>query len=228
MTLANGQLPLYATGGQQNFGGPVASGDFTVGQMDAVAGVYTLDGEPCAIGDIIDLTEDAGNFDPLTDIDAGGVIGDEAVLYLKAPLLTTLLASGFTVVFDAYMTSSAILKIQAQDHPDEEFFAYCSFQQAPDEANIDLYTTEDNSDVYTPGYPLAHDTIHRAAFTMTGTRMALSIDGGAVIVNEHPGIAATFEAIKFSINSSLDDARLRSFAFYAPADDADLPTLSTL
>lgn len=220
---------LYAVGScgchQQTLAAPLASGNFTnIASSNAVDGVYTLNGSPCAITDIVDLASPDASFDPALDIDAGGVktrAGSGRTLPIKAPLLADLLADGFSVVFtgtfDAGSTSIEIHCHSADYNTD----AYVAVARASYDLNsVDFTEIFNGSGGVSAG-------LHKFAVTLTNARMALSIDGGAVVSQESPAINGAVVAIQFGMGGD-SGARLRSFIFYGVVDDADLPTLSAL
>lgn len=234
---------FFAQFGAVSSPAPIASGDFTnIATNNAVDGVYTLNGSPCAIGDIIDLAFPDGNFNPALDLDAGGIHprdtggggSRETALYLKEPLLSQVLA-GYTAVFEANFASndvggftSTVLVVHAPDYPDYNFdaglFASWKAGGSPIDA-VSLTSVLDNNLDFTD--KIGSAGIHKIALTATDSKVVASIDGGAIFTFAEGGIGAACTAFYFNIGGDLD-ARLRSFAFYEVVDDADLPSLSAL
>jgi len=207
--------------------GAIASGDFTQGSFNAVTGTYTLNGSPATLEDIIDLSAPDNNFDPLTDMDAGGVkavLGTEK-LVLKNPL-SSQVAVGFTLVFDVYVGTPGLLRyVRIQlFNSDYSQNAYASSNGS----GIDLFAINeeeliDNSGIY------AHnaDSINRVAFTVVDDAISASLNGGVVASLAHGGVNANTAIIYFEFAGDAD-TRLRAFAFYDPVSDASLPAFSAL
>lgn len=199
---------------------PMASGTF-----NALGGHYTLNGTACAITDIIDTAHPDGNFDPATDIDAGGVISP-AALYLKNPLLSAVLG-GFTVLFEANFTSTAgtltQLSVAAADYPDYNFnIGALVVWQAGVTDQVGLTSVSDSrvfmNRLHTTG-------VHKIAMTCRANSISASVDGQAVDTYAAAGTDPTSTACYFQIGND-PSARIRSFAFYGVVDDSDLPSLS--
>lgn len=211
----------------------IASGDFTnIATNNAADGVYTLNGVPCAIGDIIDVSHPDGYFDPLVDIDGEGLkardLGGESynglILEMKEPLLSTLL-DGFTVVLDCLTGPAA---------PDGG--ATMSMHDVPFNVNpvADARLNEtvlyalDESDYYNnTDYLILPSQINKIAFTLTEDRMAVSINGMTAHAVESGCLGGGVTNVSIQTRAGPAN-RLRSFAFYEVVDDGDLPTLSTL
>jgi hypothetical protein len=215
----------------------MAGGDFTnIATNDATDGVYTLNGVPCAIGDIIDVAHSDGNFDPLIDVDSGGIKPKDAgggsvtdtFLYLTEPLLTQILG-GYTAVFEVMFegdAQGAALEATAYDVPDYNITSGLIAQfkiGAPD--RIRLVDTANNFTDFSDEFLTSG--IHKIAFTATTEKMVASVDGRPIVLVEEPGLDPLCTGYFFAIKDELS-ARLRSFAFYGVVDDADLPTLSAL
>lgn len=236
MTLANGQQPLYASvGNQQSLSGPVGSGDFTnIATNNAVDGVYTLNGTPCAIGDIIDLAHPDGAFDPLTDIDAGGMkrrdLGGgsfaDAIIQLKDPLLSQLIDEGFTVVLEGFLPvgvafNTVTLGLTDDDGAPAPFAAVNEFA-------IECWSYDEVSDLYIEDDLPTLGAANKFAVTMTAGKQSMSLNGGDVHTHAAPGVGPLLDQVYMAIPGGNADIRLRSFAFYEVVDDADLPALSAL
>lgn len=236
MTLTNGQLPLYACGGsQQNLSGPIAFGMFTnIATNNAADGVYTLNGTPCAIGDIIDLASEWTDFDPVADIDAGGIkvfVDGPSVfgrtMAMTGPLLISI-TDGFTVVYEFFCSADTVVDITAMSDDEVEYaYQHASFRVEPARDIIglgDLTQAEEAEDA-TAG--IAQSQINKIAFTVTDEKISASLNGGAVLPLPFAGISVNTSIVYIGMGGDVD-ARLRSFAFYEVVDDADLPTLSAL
>lgn len=237
MVLTNGQLPLYASGGnQQNHGGPTASGDFTnIATNNAADGVYTLNGAPCAIDDIIDMASPFTAFDPVQDIDAGGIkvrVVEASTfgrtMALKDPVLASMVSNGFTIVCEIFCSAHTSTDITTSNDGETEYanqFAVFNQGTAQDLiALADLTQVEGASDT-TAGF--VQDAVNKVAFTVTDVAISASVNGGAVLVLAFPGISLNTVNAYLGMGGDAN-ARLRAFAIYEPVDDADLPTLSAL
>jgi hypothetical protein len=227
-------LPMGASA----FSRSLASGDFTnIATNNAADGVYTIDGESVAITDIIDLSSPVAAFDPVRDIDAGGIKvwaedlggGTTAwhgrVLPIKEPLLSTLLGSGFTVVVEGYWPNAAgdvgDIYVFLQN-ADQSVYSYVEMKP-----NVtDIYAIDGNEDFNTSNHVTAN-AISKVAITVTDARMAASINGGAAIPLESAGISAAITILTLTV-AGQTNTRLRSFEFYAAVADGDLPMLSSL
>lgn len=209
----------------------MASGDFTsIATNNAADGVYTLNGSPCAITDIIDMANPNTDFDPVVDIDAGGIKARSGEfgysgrgLEMKDPLLASLL-TGFTLLLEGYYAAAAP-DGQLQVTPHDADYNINTYAAAL-LANTDLYAIDGSEYYNTTDYLVTPSSINKIAFTLTPDRMAVSINGGAV----HAIEAGCLDGVS-NINIGTGggpDSRLRSFAFYDVFDDADLPSLSAL
>jgi hypothetical protein len=99
--------------GAQFTPGMIASGDFTnIATNNAADGVYTINGSAVAITDIIDLNLPGWvAFDPVQDIDAGGIkprSGSGRIFPLTTTVLADVVPDGFTMVYDFYVGANTI------------------------------------------------------------------------------------------------------------------------
>ena len=217
-------------------GMPIASGNFTnIATNNAADGVYTLNGQMVAIGDIIDLAHPENNFDSVLDIDAGGIKcrddGGGSFLTrqfaINDPLLTTALTDGFTVLCEIDAEEDVSLGISCHD----DAFNFDTggvarnVDPSPQEINVsgtDFGTVRDFANFPTM------NAISKFALTVASDRVSGSINGStAITTSPVGGLDATLANIVFSLSAGAN-SRLRSFAFYEVVDDADLPTLSAL
>lgn len=217
---------------QLNFAA-IASGDFTnIATNNAADGIYTIDGAPVAIGDIIDLDHGETNIDPVLDIDAGGIKCRDSgggsftprQIAINTPLLTSLLTDGFTALceFDAQED----LAITMSCHDDEFNFESrgATTNQDPDPKRTRIYdkTGEDYTDLN--NYPLLGQ-VSKLAVTIAADRVSASINGSAVIVSDFGGLDPSQASIVFTFGAG-ENSRFQSFSFYEVLVDADLPQLS--
>lgn len=217
---------------QQILAGPVASGDFTnIATNNAADGVYTLNGSPCAITDIIDLSNPNNAFDPVRDIDSGGIKAyDDGVgihgrqLELKDPLKATVLADGMTIVLEC-LTGSAAPEGGVSIVPHDDDFNLNTFAEC-NLADTDLFALDEN-EYFSTSYKMLPNQINKVAFTLSDGRMAVSLNGGAVHAIESGCFSIGITNVSMSTAADLT-SRLRSFVIYEVVDDADLPGLSAL
>lgn len=239
MSLTNGQSPLYAClNHQQSLSGPIAGGDFTnISTGNAADGVYTIGGEAVTLGEIIDLGHAETNFDPVLDIDAGGIklrqTGPSTFVSrqfaINDPLLSELLTDGFTTLMEFYFDEggSVGVGVSIHDDPTWNFDAGGSAQWDNGGIVSQITVTDKN---FNPAqdddnFPLEGQE-NKLAITVTNDRVSGSINGSSPITVAGPGLDPAMASIVFTLTGA-GDARMRSFAFYEPADDVDLPALST-
>lgn len=208
----------------------IASGDFTnIATNNAADGIYTLNGVPCAIGDILAAADgDASNFDPVLDIDVGGIksrfLGGVSysarIMVIVDPLLTTLL-NGYTVLFEIYCGTADDGSIQIT--PNNSGFSIDTYAQASlDQTKLFAIDATE----YLGIHELTPSSINRIAFTMTDARMAVSVNGGTVHAIES-GCLTGAELLQIFAGTG-PNGRLRSFAFYEVIADGGLSDLSAL
>jgi hypothetical protein len=221
----------------------LASGNFTdIGSANAADGIYTLNGSPAALEDIIDVNFPDGNFDPLQDMDANGIMprptggggSRETNLYLKDPLASTIVG-GYTAVFEANFASTdqggfttTVLHAACFDYPNYNVQPEVKSQWqegAIPPGSVNMFSALGNETDF--GGEIASAGIHKIAITATADKMVASVDGGAIFSVAEAGIDPACTGFYFNIGGDLA-ARLRSFAFYAPVTDAELPALSAL
>lgn len=216
---------------QQNLSGAVASGDFTnIATNNAADGIYTLNGEACAIGDIIDLDHPDTFFDPVLDIDMDGIKARDAgggnwngrSLEINTPLLTTLLTGGFTIVLEAFVAADGVIGASLHD-------SAFNFERvgAMDAADVNLNGDNESRswEIEALNLPVP-DAVNKLAVTFLAGSISASLNGGTV-AGVTDTILADVDNIVLQLNGS-ENLRLRSFAFYEVVDDTDLPTLSAL
>lgn len=216
-----------------SIGVSVASGDFTnIATANAADGVYTLNGNTVSIEDLIEGTSPT-SFDP-ADVDEGGLFCPEAdpgnysarYLQLKDPLKSQLLASGFTVVWEFYAAEFVGLTLSLNGG------GLTAEVSSTNQGPLDLTYVYDppNGDYYAESsevYP-ALGQVNKVAASFTETGLAISVNGsGPLATAGGTGLDPAFTDIQMMFNGKADE-RLRSFAFYEPVDDADLPALSSL
>jgi hypothetical protein len=222
-----------------SIGAAVASGDFTnIATANAADGVYTLNGASAELGDIVDLASPDTNLDPLVDIDADGIkpkdLGggnSQGIGFaLGNPLLTQALASGFTALFDfSGNGEGATVSVAVSDGDGNNLAEASMGTTGMGMSYLSANTGEDELQwSANPGWGEAQDNqINRVALSFSDAHISASINGGPARRLDAPGIEPLYTKIVFGTGSMLS-MRLRSFAFYEPVDDADLPGLSSL
>jgi hypothetical protein len=206
----------------------MASGDFTdITTNNVLDGVYTLNGAPVAITDIIDLSNPNTIFDPVDDVDAGGLKingGGYSGIYLTNALATTMLSAGFTMLVEFYWAPDTTMSVMVHDN-DQNAFSYIEIY---DDDFVRLNSLPDNSDV--TGEMPTEGAVNKLAVTFTDTAITYSLNGLPVhsLSGDILRPAWTMVGITISRLAAEDSARIRVFDIYAPIDDADLPTLSAL
>lgn len=204
--------------------------------LDFKNGIYTVDGDLVVLGDVAgDPGEGFGDFDPagivggvgfrpveaLTGSNTVALLGAASALVLGGST-TIYRAAGFTNSADPGVAGEVFVEMR-----DEDYNTYYA-------AKLTALTIssgcklEDNSGDQTVS-PLATGT-HKAAITMIDGKMAMSIDGGAVLLYDPADpwtVAPTFYVI--SVGGPWETAfALESIGIYPPQVDADLPALSAL
>jgi hypothetical protein len=208
----------------------VASGDFTnIATNNAADGVYTLNGATVAITDIIDTENDYGAFDPVVDIDAGGIkshSGGFTAIYMKDPLLSSLIATGFTLVVELFYGADMSVNCNAHDDDQGPNLSYVETQ-----GQVRLlvggpgpgYQTLAVNDEVPP-----EDEICKVAMTFVDSGISYSLNGLPIHTLAVDPLRSGWTHIGITMGSGGAANRIRSFAYYEPVADADLPTLSAL
>ena len=205
----------------------LGSGDFTnIATNNAADGVYNLNGSPCAIGDIIDLTSPYTSFNPATQIDAGGIktngtIGDHDItLALKDPLNSTIIAGGATFVFEFSWALEAYETMELQACEDGGPLSYAGGGPSGSSQYGSPISGTSFDDTIT--WPAG---INKMAITMTATKIVSSVNGGAIKSAVGTVINGSINGIVMAFSASAS-GRFRSFIVYEPVSDAELPGLS--
>lgn len=212
--------------------GQLASGNFTnIATNNAADGVYTINGQMVAITDIIDLNNPYSTFNPETDIDAGGIKPRdpgggfflENSIEIKEPLLSSLLANGFTILLECY-TDTSTISVDCHD-PDFNVETSASLSTSTGSGIYaqDGTFTQSGADLPT------EESINKFSATITDTHMAYSLNGAATVaITAGQALGGAIDQIQLQVSSISGNGRLRAFTFYEVVDDTDLPTLSAL
>lgn len=213
---------MMAMNQQQNLApGTLPDGTEPLIFLDFENGVYTADGVPVALGDVVVENNEYGTFNP-SDVDSG--VGLVPTGGTSSPTLTgdalALVIAGSTSIFTFVLTQEdAQIQIEMVDFPDFNTYYFCA-QEA-------TFGNEQLSDGATS---IPADTIglgtHKIALTMIDGKLARSVDGGAADVID-PALPWTIAPNFLGMQIGLDVV-LESIGLYPPQDDGDLPTLSAL
>ena len=218
----------------------LAGGSFVeIGTSDLAGGSYTLYGVPCALEDIIDLSDPDANFNPELDLDAGGVKPRDVgggnysgrSLSINEPLLSDIIANGCTAVFEIYAdpATTNTIGLYGGDPPTYSSSAEATlrsiFPAETDDAVLRFSAHSGALDQFP--IPDLGGGLQKVALTITASGMSGSVNGGAIKTSANVFLDASLTKLYFAVGSA-PDGRLRSFAFYEPVEDADLPTLSAL
>lgn len=195
-----------ATGGTWVPEGAVAAADLENGRYYANGAETTL--EAMFVEDLVNWFPWDGSVGPggLTD-------GQNPAL---APAVAAGLVTGCTVVttFDAVGEADAPTVVFA----DSGFLAEIDLVYGIGATRIAYDGNETTPAVAAAG-------VHKAAFTVSSTKLACSVDGAAVQTITAPGGGYDVDGIWFLSDG---ETKLKSIAFYSPQLDAALPALSAL
>lgn len=215
------------------------AGHALISSADFVNGVYVLNGEASTLEAMFEENSDWGTFDQSKIVEDVGVrvTGSSGLVRTKfvltaaaaAPLLPS--AGGFTVVMRgsvafAGANGQSITHISILDLPGFNVEWSCRLGKTQ-VGDVHFVSGADTTENLTGD---AGDA-HVARFTMTPTNIAGSVDGNAVSAIAAEDIAdnSTATHIGIQVQVFLPDgagtAILESLEFYAPVDNADLPTL---
>lgn len=216
----------------------LATGNFTdSGEANAVGGVYTLNGASCLITDIVDTSHPDNQFNPATDIDAGGIKApgggtDSRQIAIKQPLLGTLLASGFTVLLEIFSNDTEIQFFSwMYDTPDFNTLASGTtiYSESTPSSNYGEARVANSNRTRNASAKPVKNQINRMAVTLASDRAAFSINGGSVIKRAGTCLDAGMNTVLLGFSGiTPNTTRLRAFTFYQVVADGDLPTLSAL
>lgn len=225
---------------------PIGGGDFTVtSEINVVNGAYTLNGQMVALSDLVDCSNPGSWFDPVNDIDAGGIKmfvddGQGGLLGRQIYFTNDLIAAcigGYTIVMEVLAgTDDCMLDVYSQN-VDGSIYSEAGIQWDYIRAEFRqyLYAIPDGSSFLDETNPPTSDlptgspsTTVKVAITFASDHMAISVAGSAPRNVPSPGVDPSMTMFLFSTNSQHGDTsgRLRNFSIYEPVDDADLSTLS--
>ncbi len=205
----------------------LASGDFT-NIVNAVDGIYTLNGAPVPITDVFNTSHPDNTFDPINDIDAGGIKGGTGFFLVDS--IVAQLVDGFTVVLECYFdrtAANARISLNMAD-PDYNIIAGLQLAGSTSLDRITIATIPSLGDPAIQHNNLFQTTgIHKIAFTFAANKTVFSLDGGAILSLAQSTLEAATDRIYFGA-LNMGTTRLRSITLYTEQDDSDLPSLSDL
>lgn len=194
-------------------------------------GVYTMDGTSVALEDIFTEDENWGTFDPEVDVIPGVGLKRTQVGYAPCPALVpanlALFLDNSTVVMNFVYTAAdegAGVNNLIIDHGDIVEFndEWILNVRHIVEAPVVELTDYGSGNVQ---IPWTGDGPHRVAANFTSTRVAASIDGGAVDGFDNPSTEGLHTAVGITAGWTFV---LEDIAFYPPQSDDNLAVLSTL
>lgn len=212
---------------------PIASGDFTeIATNNAADGIYTVNGEAVAIGDIIDLDHIEANFDPVQDIDAGGIKsrdnGDGTFgtrqIPINNPLLTTLLTNGFTLLCEFDVEEDLTLSISCHDDMGNFDIGGTTLNGGPGTQRTIATDKDWNQPTDHDQFPIIGQ-VNKFAVTVAADHVSACINGGAVITTPSGGLDPSLASIVFGFGASAN-SRFRSFTFFEPVDSTSMQVLT--
>lgn len=212
----------------------IASGNFA--SLDMTSGEYVINGQPCSIDDVFNI----GNSDPITaaDIDAGGLRakpgggGNYGSRYTEfnPSLVATVIADGFTLVFDMFSSSEAQIGGIVYDEGYVDLSSFDIYGRTSPAAPQDVITALDTSTASFTD-PLVPEARNKVALSWDQDYMSFSVNGRPVHRVNKAGINANSAIIAFVFGgvTITDPAiRLRRFDFFTLVPDANLPALTAL
>ena len=189
--------------------------------LDFKNGVYTDRNGATTLGNVLVENTDFGEWNPANVVADVGLTGGAG----SAPVFTgdpmDLIATGATIV--AYFTGAAdadALRFELVDSAD--YTTYYSYNGRFGEVGTGQLADNSSSE----SLPLLTVGYHKIALTMEEGRMAVSVDGAAVVVIDPADPWTPPVAIMNLIVGAY--ITLETIGIYPAQDDADLPGLSTL
>jgi hypothetical protein len=200
--------------------------------LDFINGVY-FDGAVVTAADVVDhpewITANGLELSYDNETTDGAGIG-----HLIGNVLTQLITLNWTVVIEyqeLYSSGTTNILTMANGTVATEDEALQIYRgNSGDGLQCFILDRDDGFNVRSRGDGASHGAgIHRIAVTRTDSRLAISVDGGAVATEETD--LATVEVINATIGGTdgdflANDFNFRQLTVYAPRDDADLPSLS--
>lgn len=183
-------------------------------EADFTTGTYEVAGVAAVLGDILVENTDFGGFDPAQDITPQGLTsivgGTPSFASAWSAMATT---AGVTLVFEIASIAATIMYVDLVDVPDFDYEAAIILSDA-------VSTLSCNAD--TANGPSIAAGTHKVAMNLSPTRLALSVDGGAVTAL--PITTVGTNLLGFGVYA---DQFVRTLNGRALVAEASLPALST-
>jgi hypothetical protein len=190
-------------------------------------GVYRLNGADVTFDDLFE--EDLanwGNYEETMLVPGLGMTSGAASSYnrfMVKPSVAALVADGATIVpnVSVFEGGACLTRILMADSASLNYYFTAEIQTG----GVDMSGWDDGNAAELLPFPYGGSEV-KVAFNLSRTRIALSLNGGAVQASDtiDPG---PFAAIALQV-TGYEDMYLESLGFYPLQDEADLPTLSAL
>lgn len=212
MTLTNGQQPLYACTGNQSLSGVTVVGGGGTPENGFGSEGYFLDGEEVAATSFFSTAYDAQYHT------AEGIVVPQEAQYAPqlASFLVDLLEQPHTFVLDATLPHALSNLVSLQC--DEAVY----FETVIDTSTVAYF--DNTAEVYAID-PTIIPGRYKVAVTRTEGSVSVSLNGGAVIVDEADSVGVAMTTVVLAVR---DGATCHEFTILEPVADVDLPALSEL
>lgn len=196
----------------------------TLAEIDFINEVYTINGAPVAVGDIIDNPG---------AIDASGLLVPEfgTPIEMLGDLLALMLTANWTVVIeiDVISLTGQIWMMSLIEFPQDGAHDFIQFGKLGP-GNV-LFVLDDTG----PGATRQADWgaittgVHKVAIAREDTRLSISVDGSAVVTQGGSIAITSLTNATFGGYTGIGNDRdfyVRSLSVYDVRDDSDLPDMS--
>ena len=207
---------------------PVWLPDGASAVLDFKNGHYYADGSEQVVTDLLYSDEEHYNAFSFENIVNGvGLKGDwsnSSNPIFKPVIADGIIATGATIVLDFDLEDDAYIEVDLIDLPEFTNSEQIVFYSEEDQSYFrDAASAQTN-------LPDISSGDHKAAYTITPTKMAVSVDGGTVVTATPamPSAAFTVVAVSMNINVDVLFSTLRSIIIYPAKADGELPALSSL
>ncbi|TIX28934.1 hypothetical protein [Mesorhizobium sp.] len=207
--------------------GPPPTPDVHLWNLDFLNEVYTKDGSPVVLADIIDKPARVGasGLEIIADPDPDGYV------LTAGDLLTDFVSLDWTVVIEWEELSSTSYSeiLVLQDLANGFHNVWVENAMGSGMPNLNVDETSNITRQLTDNM-LYGAGVHKLAFTRTTSRIAISVDGGTAIVNMTPEASGnTVDTAAFGGYpgyGTVNGFYIRTMTLTPPVDDAALPGLS--
>lgn len=202
----------------------------SLASADFVAGVYSVGEAAVTAADVIDKPEliTASGLEVPHNAENGtvAIIGD---------FLGELIPANWTLVLeyeDGGTSGTTLPIVITSEDPTATSFEYIQIQRSNSGSGRKMEAYDQDG-----GFRFVQDAdshgagVHKIALTRTDERLAMSVDGDAVVADEDGNFSQVLSLAAFGGTPgdwSFDACTIRSLKVYAVADDAILPSLSAL